>query len=162
MHVDVLVAEVGAAQYGEGVVVRFAQVEHDGFSACERQLQVALEEGYLPRTRFRVVMVVEPELPAGDTLGVLQVFEHACFVFGSLGIDVFRVDSVCGVDVRVFFGELACIFEVCRVACHVDKRLGQLDIRVAVVAQAGEKRVETFSGVALVGIYVAMRVNKHD
>ena len=43
VHVDVFVAEVGAAQYGERVVVRFAQVEHDGFTACECQLQVALE-----------------------------------------------------------------------------------------------------------------------
>ena len=93
---------------------------------------------------------------------MLEQFDHAFLVVACLGLYVFRVYAVGGVHIAVFFGKFPRVVEVLRVACHMDKGLGLLDIRVAVMGEACEQRAEGFASVALVGIDMAMRVNKHD
>ena len=83
-------------------------------------------------------MIVQAEFPAGDALRVLQQFDHALLVVLRLGLHVFGMDSEGGVDVRVFLGEFACAVKICRVACHMDKCLGRLHVRVGVVGESFE------------------------
>lgn len=70
VDVNLVVAEVGVAEYGEGVAVGFAEVQHQGLAALEPEPQVTLKKGDLARGGLRLVVVVESEFTAGDTLGV--------------------------------------------------------------------------------------------
>lgn len=161
VDVNLVVAEVGVPEHGEGVVVGFAEVQHQRLAALEPELQVSLEKSDLARGGIRIVMVVEAEFTARDAFGVREKLFQARFVFGSFGIDVFRMDTVGGVDVRVFFGEFPAAFEIRRIARHVDEGLGQRDVRVGVVGEPLEERVEGLAGVLFVGIDVAVRVDEH-
>ena len=120
------------------------------------------------------VMVIEPEFSASDALGVGEVFEESCFVFGCFRFDVFGVDAVGGIDVVVFLAESACGFEISRVTGYVDKCLGACDFccgsfffggaafgRETRCAEPFEKIVKGFARMAFVRIYVAMSIDEH-
>ena len=174
MDVDVAVVQVRGAEHGEGIVVCFAEVQYERFSAFNAELQVAFEKLDLGLLCFCAVMVIEPEFSAGNALGVLQEFHHAGFVFGGLCFDVFGVNAISGVDERIFFAENACGFEVGGVACHMDERFwlrnfcgcclffgGAESVGKACVFEAGEECVERFAGMAFVRINMAMSIDEH-
>ena len=127
MYVEFSIVQVGSAKDGEGVVIGFAQVEHERLAAFDTELQMAFKELDLCGLCFCAVVVVETEFPAGDALGVGEVFEESGFVFGSFRFDIFGMDAVGGIDVAVFFTEYAGAFEICRVACYVNERFGGCD-----------------------------------
>ena len=127
MYVKFGVVQVGCTEDGEGVVIGFAEVEHEWLSAFDAELQMTFKELDLCYFSFCAVVVVETEFPAGDALRMLQEFHHAGFVFGRFRFDIFGMDAVGGVDVVVFFAEFAGVFEICRVASDVDKRFGACD-----------------------------------
>ena len=127
MYVKFGVVQVGCTEDGKGVVIGFAEMEHERLFAFDAELQMAFKELDLCGFCFCAVVVVESEFPAGNALGVGEVFEKSGFVFGSFCFDVFGMDAVGGIDVVVFFAESAGVFEICRVAGYVDERFGACD-----------------------------------
>ncbi len=121
---NVAVVQVCVAEYGEGVVIGFTEVEHERLAAFDTELQMAFKELDLGGFCFGTVMVVESEFTAGNAFRVLQKFHHARFVFGGLCFDVFGMDAVSGVDEWIFFAEFAGAVKVCRVAGDMDKCFG--------------------------------------
>ena len=138
-------------------------MEHERLFALEADLEVAFEKLDLGGLRLCAVVVVEAEFAAGDTFGVGEVFEEAGLVSRGFRFHVFRVDSVGGINVAVFFGELAAAGEVGGIACHMDKGFGKREAAFGGGggAEAREEGLEGFSGVPLVGVDVAMGIDKH-
>ena len=118
---NVAVVEARGAEHGEGIVIGFAEVEHERLAAFDTELQMAFKELDLCGLSLGSVMVIEAEFTAGDALGVLQEFNHPGFVFGCFCFDVLGMDAVSGVDEGIFFAEFAGAVEVCRVAGNMDK-----------------------------------------
>ena len=127
MYVEFGIVQVGSAKDGEGVIIGFAEVEHERLFAFDAELQMAFKELDLGGLCFCAVVVVETEFTAGDAFGVGEVFEESGFVFGSFRFDIFGMDAVGGIDVAVFFTESAGAFEICRVAGYVNERFGACD-----------------------------------
>jgi len=127
MYVEFGIVQVGSAKDGEGVIIGFAEVEHERLAAFDTELQMAFKELDLGGLCFCAVVVVETEFTAGDAFGVGEVFEESGFVFGSFRFDIFGMDAVGGIDVAVFFTESAGAFEICRVAGYVNERFGACD-----------------------------------
>ena len=174
VDMDFTVVQVRGAEYGEGIVFGFAKMQHERLPAFDTELQVSFEELYLSGLCFGAVVVIEPEFPAGDALGVLQKFHHVRFVFGSFRFDVLGMDAVGGIDERIFFAQGAGRFEVRRVTGHVDKRIWACDfgcgclflggtavIGEIIVLETREERVEGFACMAFVRINMAMSIDEH-
>ena len=70
MNMNIAVVKVRGAEHGEGVVIGFAEVEHEWLAAFEAKLQVALEKLDLGGLCLGAVMVVEAEFSASNALGV--------------------------------------------------------------------------------------------
>ena len=93
MYVKFGVVQVGCTEDGKGVVIGFAEMEHERLFAFDAELQMAFKELDLCGFCFCAVVVVETELTAGNALGVGEVFEKSGFVFGSFCFDVFGMDG---------------------------------------------------------------------
>ena len=174
VNVDVAIVQARGAEHGEGVVIGFAEVEHEWLTAFEAKLQMTFEKFDLGLLCFCAVVVVESKFSASDAFGMLQKFHHASFIFGRFCFDVFGMDAVCGVDERVLFAEFAGAVKICWVAGDMDKCFGALDFYggrfffggAAVVCEACvfetfKELVEGFFGVPFVRVNVAMRVDEH-
>jgi len=174
VYVDFCIVQVGSAENGKGVVIGFAEVEHEWLSAFDAELQMTFKELDLCYFSFCAVVVVETEFTAGDALRMGEVFEESGFVFGRFRFDIFGMDAVGGVDVVVFFAEFAGVFEICRVASDVDKRFGLCNlgccglffggvenVRETRCAETFEKSVKEFARMALVRINMTMSIDEH-
>ena len=71
VYVDVATAEARGAEYGESVIIGFAEVQYERFTAFEAELQMAFKELDLSIFCFGAVMVIESEFSAGNALGML-------------------------------------------------------------------------------------------
>ena len=121
VYVDVAIVQARGAEHGEGVVIGFAEVEHEWLTAFEAKLQMTFEKFDLGLLCFCAVVVVESKFTAGNAFRVLQEFHHAGFVFVGLCFDVFGMDAVSGVDEGILFAEFAGAVKVCRVAGNVNE-----------------------------------------